>query len=88
MITKFTKAFLKDLDRISQATIKNDILNIIEEIENAKLLSEIGNIKKLKGYLNAYRIRSGNYRVGFLLEENVVKLGRVAHRKDIYKIFP
>jgi len=82
------QALLKDLDKISKASIKKDISTIIEQVENAVSLSEINNIKKLKGYLFAYRIRSGDYRIGLVIENNVVEFARVAHRKDIYKVFP
>jgi mRNA interferase RelE/StbE len=52
------------------------------------ILSEIKNVKKLKGFSNAYRIRIGDYRIGVTFENNIVKFARVAHRKEIYKIFP
>jgi len=88
MTTEFTKRFFKDLDKINKVSVKKDISNIIEQVENAASLSEINNIKKLKGYLFAYRIRSGDYRIGLFIENNIVEFAHVAHRKDIYKIFP
>ncbi len=33
-------------------------------------------------------VRSGNYRIGIFIVDKVVQFARVAHRKDIYKIFP
>ena len=30
----------------------------------------------------------GNYRIGFLFEDETVKLSRVLNRKDVYKYFP
>ncbi|HEY8783718.1 MAG TPA: type II toxin-antitoxin system RelE/ParE family toxin [Mucilaginibacter sp.] len=88
MIVKFTGRFSKDLDKLNQASVKKDISDIIKEVENAAHLSEIKNIKKLKGHLTAYRIRSGDYRIGLFVESNIVEFARVADRKDIYKIFP
>ena len=88
MKAEFTGRFLKDLDKLKQASIKKDIKDIIEQVEKADSLSEIKNIKKLKGHLSAYRIRSGDYRIGLFLENNIVEFARVANRKDIYKIFP
>lgn len=88
MIVKFTGRFSKDLDKLNQASVKKDISDIIEEVEKAARLSEIKNIKKLKGHLTAYRIRSGNYRIGLFVENDVVEFARIADRKDIYKIFP
>ena len=88
MIVEFSRLFLKDLDKITQPQIKANISSIIDQITKALTLSEIHNIKKLKGHNQTYRIRSGDYRIGINVENNVVGFGRVAHRKDIYKIFP
>ncbi|HEY2583000.1 MAG TPA: type II toxin-antitoxin system RelE/ParE family toxin [Mucilaginibacter sp.] len=88
MITEFTGRFSKDLDKLNQTSIKKDISDIIEQVERAAVLSEIKNIKKLKGHSHAYRIRIGDYRIGLFVENNIVEFVRVAHRKDIYKIFP
>jgi mRNA interferase RelE/StbE len=88
MITEFTRHFLKDLDKINQPAVKKDVSNIIRQIEKATSLFEVTNIKRLKGYQTAYRIRSGDYRIGLYIENNIVEFARIAHRKDIYKIFP
>ena len=88
MITEFTGRFLKDLDKLTQSSVKKDISDIIKEVKKAIHLSEIKNIKKLKGYPTAYRIRTGDYRIGLFVKSNTVEFARVAHRKDIYKIFP
>ena len=44
-----------------------------------------GDIKKLKGSKNQYRLRVGNYRVLFELEADTVTVYDLGHRKDIYK---
>jgi mRNA interferase RelE/StbE len=43
--------------------------------------------KKLQGYKELYRIRSGNYRIVYTVREKMlfVFVVRVAHRKDIYR---
>ena len=88
MKTEFLKQFHKDLDKITLIKIKNDVVNIIINVELATNISEIKDIKKLSGYKNAYRIKTGNYRIGVFIENNVVEFARFTHRKDIYKIFP
>ncbi len=88
MITKFNKRFLKDLEKITQPAVKEDILEVIVNTQKVNTISEIKNIKKLKGHFTAYRVRIGDYRIGLYIEENVVEFNRIAHRKDIYKIFP
>jgi len=46
-------------------------------------------IKFIKGFKNYYRIRIGDYRIGFKKAEGEnIEFMRVKHRKDIYKHFP
>ena len=88
MKTEFTNRFYKDIDKITQTSVKSDLLSVIQQVEEAKLLTEIKNIKKLKGHPTAYRIRMGDYRIGIFYEKNVIEFVRIVHRKDIYKVFP
>jgi mRNA interferase RelE/StbE len=88
MQVEFLSRFSKDLDTINQKTIKTNIVKLIETIESVDNLSQISNLKKLVGHKSAYRIRIGDYRVGFFFENKKVIMARVVHRKDIYKVFP
>ncbi len=46
-------------------------------------------MKKMTGYSSYYRIRVGDYRVGVeLITPDTLRFITVAHRKDIYSIFP
>jgi mRNA interferase RelE/StbE len=42
--------------------------------------------KKLKGFKNLYRIRSGNYRIIYSVEHDIliIEILKIAHRKDAY----
>ncbi len=42
--------------------------------------------KKLKGFKNLYRIRSGNYRViySILHHELIIEVLKIGHRKNVY----
>ena len=84
----FLSRFYKDLDNINDQSVKNKIIKIIDNVENADFIMKISGIKKLKGYSNAYRIRNGDYRIGIFVENDIVEFARVIHRKDIYKLFP
>ena len=43
----------------------------------------------MKGFKNFYRIKSGDYRLGFeLINNDTIYFIAFAHRKDIYKKFP
>lgn len=44
----------------------------------------------MKGYKDKYKIRVGDYRIGLTLDQETqtILFQRVAHRSEIYKIFP
>jgi mRNA interferase RelE/StbE len=43
--------------------------------------------KKLHGYRNSWRIRAGNYRVVYAIDDTgkSVDITRIAHRKEVYE---
>jgi len=89
MIVEFDNSFLKSLSKIKDQPTLRRIKKIILELEDSKDLNKIRNIKKLTGYKNYYRIRIGDFRIGFeYLNENTIRLIIIAHRKDIYRNFP
>ncbi|WP_228236537.1 type II toxin-antitoxin system RelE family toxin [Allomuricauda sp. M10] len=88
MKIKYLKSLEKDLRKISDTKTKQKLRLIIEEIKEAKVLDEIKSIKKLAGHPTAFRIRVGQYRLGFYFENNTVILCRFVKRNDIYKLFP
>lgn len=51
---------------------------------------ELGYLGKMKGYKDKYKIRVGDYRIGLTIDKKnqTTICHRVAHRKEIYKIFP
>ena len=51
---------------------------------------ELGYIEKMKGYTDKYKIREGNYRIGLTInkKDKIIICERVAHRREIYQIFP
>lgn len=87
MTTAIRKSFEKDTIKLP-IHIRQKIAAIIEDIHQATYLSDINNCKKLTGYKNAYRIRLGDYRIGFYFEDNTVELVRVLLRKEMYRYFP
>lgn len=88
MKVEFLSKFSKDIDLLNLKSDKAKLLKLIQLIEVSKSLSEIPKLKKLTGHKNAYRIRIGNYRVGFFFQEETVLFARVVHRQEIYKVFP
>ncbi len=88
MQVEFLTSFNKDLSKLSSALVRKSLKNLILKLETAKSLSEIPQLKKLKGHPEAWRIRLGNYRVGLFYSNNIIQLARIVDRKDIYKVFP
>ncbi len=88
MKVEFLSSFSKDLDRIVDKQLKSKLIQVIETLENCESLTQIANVKKLKGSAIAYRIRIGNYRLGFYSENNTIEIARFVHRKEIYRTFP
>jgi mRNA-degrading endonuclease RelE of RelBE toxin-antitoxin system len=84
----FAKLFLKDLQKITDASLKKEIVKAIEDFESAPNLSVFSNVKKMKGHQEAYRLRINKYRIGFYFDGEKIKLARFAKREDIYKLFP
>ena len=88
MKIEFLSIFSRDLDSINQKTIKSSLIKLIGQIEKSEKLNDIPKIKKLVGHKSAYRIRIGDYRIGFFFEDQKIIFARIIHRKDIYKLFP
>lgn len=88
MKVSFTKDFDKQLIQIGDGKLAIAINAVIDNVEKAKSPWEIPSLKKLKGHKSAYRIRSGNYRIGVFIENNEVIFAAIGNRKDIYKKFP
>jgi len=86
---EYTKRFLRDL-----AALPVEIQSRIEPIVFEELETEnpfdLGYLEKMKGYPDQYKIRVGDYRIGITVEKTTQTLicKRVAHRREIYRVFP
>ncbi len=89
MIVRFDRSFIKSLDKLHDKQVKERLKTLIISMENAVSIADLNSLKQMKGHSRFYRIRIGDYRVGFeLTGSNEILLILVAHRKDIYKRFP
>ena len=84
----FNKTFLKDLQLQRDKVLAKKLESIFKQIKAADNISQISQLKKLKGFENYYRIRTGDYRIGLYIEEDYVELQRFLHRKEIYRYYP
>jgi len=86
----FKGRFIKDFKRLPK-DIKKDAREFCFLVApKAENLSDLkaNSLKKIKGFKNYYRVRIGDYRIGFKKVKNQIIFMRVLHRKDIYKLFP
>ena len=90
MKTEFKDSFLKDIRSIKEKKLLSRLEQFILAVESVDNLSQIPNLKKLKGQKNKvyYRSRIGNYRVGLIIKEDIVVFVRFLNRKEIYRYFP
>ena len=74
---------LRELKRIDRQVIPR----IITAIENLKETPFPDGCRKLKGSEHTYRIRVGDYRVIYTLQEEKILLTiiRIRHRKEVYR---
>ena len=85
----FDRSFDKSLDKISDRNLKQHVEKVILQIEAVSKIEVVSNVKKMRGYKSYYRIRVGDYRIGLELENtSTLRFIIVAHRKDIYRLFP
>lgn len=84
----YDKRFLKDIEEVNEKRVRQQVEVIISLVEKIKQLNQMPNLKKMKGHKSAYRIRIGNYRLGFFYENHTIIFSRLLNRKDIYKYFP
>jgi len=86
---EFDKSFLKSLEKIKDQQLFAKIRKVIEEAEKATELKNLKQVKKLTGFKSYYRIRLGDYRLGFEeIDSNSIRLIIILHRKAFYQKFP
>jgi len=86
---QYRQSFLKDLKKLKGQPVYDRIFELaFTALREADSLSDITNVKAMKGHPNRYRIRVGNYRVGIEVHDNNVEVMRVLHRREFYRYFP
>ena len=77
---RFKPRALKDGKKIPNNELAR-IFEKIKELEN----DLVGDVKRLTNFHPEYRLRVGNYRVLFEVEDNEVVIYRIRHRRDVYQ---
>jgi mRNA interferase RelE/StbE len=78
-----SKTAEKNLSKFSS----RDVVKIISAFQDLEINPRPVGCKKLKGFENLWRIRIGNYRAIYSINDVIllVDIRDVGHRKDIYK---
>lgn len=89
MKTEFKDSFLKDIRAVKDKKLRSRLEQFILVVETADNLSQISNLKRLKGQKKNfyYRSRIGNYRVGLIIKQDTIVFVRFLNRKEIYRYF-
>ena len=86
---EYTKTFLKELARLPQPIREQAEVIVFRDLPSRDPF-QLGFVEQMKGYQDTYKIRIGQYRLGLTLNKRsrTILCQRIAHRKDIYRIFP
>ncbi len=76
---QFKSNVRKDLKKIDKKFL-DKIFDSISKLEN----NLEGDVKKLTNFIPEYRLRIGDYRVLFEIENNHVTIYKIVHRKEAY----
>ncbi|MDU9050791.1 MAG: type II toxin-antitoxin system RelE/ParE family toxin [Candidatus Electrothrix sp. Rat3] len=80
---EFRPAVLKTLKRFP----KRDLVRIKKKIEETAENLPNPDLTKMKGKNDFHKVRSGNYRIIYTIEEDrlVILIVKIGHRKDVYR---
>jgi mRNA interferase RelE/StbE len=73
----------KELDSLDDSVFRRIDRKILALAENPRPTG----CKKLRGYRDQWRIRVGDWRVVYFIDDSakLVTIGRVAHRREVYE---
>ena len=65
-------------------------MRISEKVNNLREEPRSGGVVKLKGYTNEYRLRVGDYRVRYEIDDSnqIILLLQCKHRREVYPTHP
>lgn len=86
---EYTKRFLKDLASLPKAIQQRAEVIVFQELNSTNPFG-LGYLEKMTGYTDKYKIRMGDYRIGITMDKQTQTIicQRIAHRRDIYRVFP
>ena len=80
MLIDIQDSAYKDLKKID----KSDAIKVLQTIKKLEDYPKITNVKKLTNHYPPFRLRIGDYRVLFDIEEEKIIVSNIKHRKEAY----
>lgn len=77
---EFKQRAVKDLKSFPKEDVRR-IIGKIEDLQN----DLTGDVKKLTNFTPEYRLRVGDYRVLFEIENDKIVVYRIKHRREVYR---
>jgi len=88
MKVSYHKKILKELALIPQPSRIGIEHFVFDELPLLNNFIEIKGVEKMTGYKGYFKIRFGDYRLGFYFGGDGIILERILHRKEIYRYYP
>ncbi|MGA7462253.1 MAG: type II toxin-antitoxin system RelE family toxin [Terracidiphilus sp.] len=65
----------------------NMLARVVQRLESLRRNPKPAGVKKLKGYKDQWRIRVGDWRVLYIIDDEarLVSITRIAHRREVYR---
>ena len=86
---EYKKRFLKELSKLPRG-IQAQAEKVVFEDLICENPFDLKYLERMTGYPGKYKIRIGPYRIGLTInkQNRILICNRIAHRKDIYRLFP
>ncbi len=70
-----------------EALPDNVLARVVQRIDALRRNPKPAGVKKLKGYKDQWRIRVGDWRVLYIIDDaaKLVSITRIAHRREVYR---
>jgi mRNA interferase RelE/StbE len=70
-----------------EALPDNVLARVIQKLESLSHAPRPAGCKKLKGYKDQWRVRVGDWRVVYIVDDGarLVSITRIVHRRDVYE---
>jgi mRNA interferase RelE/StbE len=70
-----------------EALPDNLLARVLQKMDSLRSAPRPAGCKKLKGYKDQWRVRVGNWRVVYIIDDvaKLVSIARIAHRREVYE---